>query len=201
MARQAPAARAALDQATERWPDRSKASDGICGDAAHAARRSDHNPGAAGYCHAWDLTHDPKHGVDTYKIADDLRRACQRGTEKRVKLIISNSRIASPVQSWRWRPYNGSSPHTQHMHVSLWDTKAACTDTSDWPGLTPDAVNMLCIKTHGARSKPRWGWASPIVGKFEKGKVYSHPRGKFGNWLKFNLNDDKQAWGYGPHFK
>jgi hypothetical protein len=32
------------DQIDRRWPNRDKRSDGWIGDAAHAARKSDHNP-------------------------------------------------------------------------------------------------------------------------------------------------------------
>ena len=39
-------------------PNRSKASDGTIGDAAHSARTSDHNPDGGGVVRALDLTHD-----------------------------------------------------------------------------------------------------------------------------------------------
>ena len=70
----APAAKAALAQATKRWPNRSKSSDGIVPSAAHTAAnpRSDHEPGKAGYCHAWDLTHDPGDGCDCDAISRKL---------------------------------------------------------------------------------------------------------------------------------
>lgn len=143
--RPAPTCSAALTQASARWPGRNRASDGICGDAAHAARQSDHNPDASGYAHAWDLTHDPGKGLDTHRLADQLRLHCKgvgmvrrawrrlRGRtvppERRVKYIISNRRIASGP-SWAWRSYGGANPHSAHMHVSV--TAAATPDTSPW---------------------------------------------------------------------
>ena len=45
------------------WPQRDKASDGCCGDSAHAARKSDHNP-TNGYAHALDIDEDLSPNVD-----------------------------------------------------------------------------------------------------------------------------------------
>jgi hypothetical protein len=54
------------DQINQIAPNRSKASDGTIGDAAHASRASDHNPwvreGDAGVVTAIDITHDPDDG-------------------------------------------------------------------------------------------------------------------------------------------
>jgi hypothetical protein len=123
----APSVRAALQQATVRWPKRSRASDGTLGDAAHAARQSDHNPDADGVVHAFDLTHDPADGVDCETLATLL---VQR-RDKRVKYIIWNRRICNS-NTWTWRAYGGKNPHTKHMHVSIHDTYAAETDESPW---------------------------------------------------------------------
>lgn len=123
--RPAPAAKAALDQATKRWPARSRASDGIVGDAAHRRKKSDHNPDADGYACAFDLTHDPGNGVDAHALVEELRRR----REPRVKYIISRGRIASPP-GWEWRRYTGANPHDKHAHVSI--TQAGKMDTSPW---------------------------------------------------------------------
>lgn len=128
----APTCAAALAEATRRWPGRDKSSDGICGDAAHAARVSDHNPAADGFAHAFDLTHDPAHGVDTYDLADELRRRMSAGREKRIKYVISNRRIASPEAGWAWRAYSGANPHDKHFHISV--TPEATQDTAPWFG-------------------------------------------------------------------
>lgn len=128
----APAAKAVLAQATARWPNRSRRSDGICPSAAHTSTNptSDHERGMA-----VDLTHDPANGCDAHAWAEALVRA----RDPRVKYVISRSRIAAsyPVgdsPAWAWRPYSGSNPHDKHAHVSLVDD--ARNDTSPWFGIT-----------------------------------------------------------------
>lgn len=115
-------------------PKRSIASDGSIGDAAHAARRSDHNPdeeGALDYVDALDLTHDPRNGFDAHAYARLVARNVVNGVERRIDYIISNGQIFSRRDGrWAWRPYSGSSPHTQHAHFSVADTGRA--DTSTW---------------------------------------------------------------------
>lgn len=106
------------DQLNAAHPNRSKASDGTIGDAAHAASVSDHNPDAAGVVRALDVTHDPKHGLDAGELAEQLRRS----RDPRIKYVISERRIFAGFQGpqpWVWRPYTGSDPHTSHVHVSV----------------------------------------------------------------------------------
>jgi len=129
----APAVKAGLSQATALWPERSKASDGTIGDAAHSSTTSDHNPDARGVVLAFDLTHDPGHGVDCNKLSAQLvdRR------DHRVKYLIWSGRIwrsykTSSAHPAPWTPqkYTGSNPHTKHMHVSV--LQADETDVSAW---------------------------------------------------------------------
>lgn len=122
----APTCRAALAEATGRWPGRNRASDGICGDARHQASVSDHNLG-----NAFDLTHDPARGVDAHGLVEGMKQR----RDPRVKYIISNRRIWNPSVSPHWRPYNGSNPHEKHAHVSI--KAGARGDTSRWWGSTP----------------------------------------------------------------
>lgn len=115
-------------------PRRSKASDGLVGDAAHAATNSDHNPHyvpgvGSNIVTALDLTHDPANGFDSYKFAETLRR----NRDRRIKYVISNRRIFSSYASgsrpaWTWGGYSGTDPHTNHVHVSVLD--AAISDTT-----------------------------------------------------------------------
>lgn len=102
-------------QINERWPNRSRVSDGTIGDARHAAQKSDHNPNAAGVVTAIDITHDPN-GPRGGVLAESLRLS----RDPRIKYVIFNQRIFSSIkQPWVWRPYAGSNPHTKHVHISV----------------------------------------------------------------------------------
>jgi lysozyme family protein len=119
------------------FPQRSKASDGTIGDAAHASRSSDHNPwvidGGVGVVTAFDVTHDPAHNCDAGQIAQALRSS----RDPRLKYIIWNRKIANaqPIGAappWAWRTYTGANPHNHHCHVSVRPEKAQYDDPRDW---------------------------------------------------------------------
>lgn len=98
-------------QYNDLYPNRSKASDGTVGDLAHQKTPSDHNPDKNGIVKAFDLTHDPAHGVDCNKESEKVLK------DKRVNYVIWNRRIAYFGGSWQ--PYSGKNPHTKHMHISV----------------------------------------------------------------------------------
>jgi hypothetical protein len=129
----APACKAALRQASVRWPGRRTSSDGICASPQHTKQNptSDHEVGLA-----FDLSHDPDHGVDTFLIADLMRRH----PDPRVKYVISNHRIWNPSIAPDWRTYVGVNPHTHHMHVSI--KAASRDDTSEWWGVYQAASSV-----------------------------------------------------------
>lgn len=105
-------------QVNTKYPNRSHESDGTIGDEHHSARTSDHNPNDAGVVCAFDITHDPADGFDSYTFADMLLRK----QDPRLKYVISNRRIgAGPggPQPGVWRSYNGINPHNHHCHVSV----------------------------------------------------------------------------------
>lgn len=118
-------------QINDARPTRSRASDGTIGDAAHASRKSDHNPwvkdGSMGVVTAWDVTHDPKGGVDAHALAEHMRNT----RDPRIKYIISNRRICSS-DTWQWRTYSGSNPHSAHVHISVKDSKGHYDDARAW---------------------------------------------------------------------
>lgn len=103
------------DQVNEAWPDRSKLSDGFIGDAAHASGPSDHNPNAAGVVCAFDITHDPFHGLD---IAD-LFATFVANPHPDAKYFIANGQIAGAWDGFTVVPYHGVDPHTNHLHTSV----------------------------------------------------------------------------------
>lgn len=112
------------DQVNKRWPDRDKRSDGALGDAAHAARESDHNPDSQGYVHAIDIDEDLRGSKnDNQWLADQIGAYARmrRSGWERLKYMIYENRIASGThasQFWTWRndPTIG---HEHHMHISF----------------------------------------------------------------------------------
>jgi hypothetical protein len=118
MATPAPACKKILADATARWPNRNKASDGIMGDARHRARKSDHNDGNAA-----DVTHDPDVGCTGDAIAEAALE------DSRVKYVIWNRQINSR-DGRGWRKYTGKNPHTHHCHISI--HASAREDTRPW---------------------------------------------------------------------
>jgi peptidoglycan hydrolase-like protein with peptidoglycan-binding domain len=126
MARLAKALVVLRDQVNALAPNRSKASDGWIGDAAHSARKSDHNPNSRGVVQALDITHDPRNGIDNGTLAERLRASA----DPRIKYIISNGRIANSGKPWR--KYTGSNGHFQHFHVSVSDSPSLYDSTKPW---------------------------------------------------------------------
>lgn len=169
----APSCKAVLTQANELFPGRSKATDGLIGDADHRTRDSDHNPNANGWVHAADLTHDPAHGIDAHAWI----RAVAARRDPRVKYLISNREIcySTPVNgraAWEWQPYKRKNPHISHVHVSIHHTDEARNDTSSWfedDPANPEEAKMEFPETQttmvpGRGPRPAdnrwsmWGW-------------------------------------------
>lgn len=132
--RPAPAILTFLAEVNALAPHRNKASDGIIGDAAHAASASDHNPNVEGVVCAIDITHDPANGVDIAVLYEYLRTH----PHPNQKYIIANGRIASRAYDWRDRPYFGD-PHTNHLHTSV----GVGTDGHSAPGTYNDTSPWL----------------------------------------------------------
>jgi hypothetical protein len=110
------------NQVNKRWESRDKASDGWIGDAAHAARESDHNPDANGIVRAIDLDEDFRGDKgDAKKFADELiALARARKDGGRLKYVVYEDKIASGTYAdsfWVWR--GSGYGHTQHIHVSF----------------------------------------------------------------------------------
>jgi hypothetical protein len=86
-------------------PNRSRASDGSIGDAAHQTTDSDHNP----HCQGWvvtarDFTHDPAGGFDAHAFADWLRRRCKgeilRDGAREIRCLAPGTRILGADLNW-----------------------------------------------------------------------------------------------------
>lgn len=124
-------------QIDQRYPNRSKVSDGWIGDPAHAARDSDHNPDDDGVVKALDITHDLVNGPDTWAMAETLRK----NRDRRIKYVISNGRAfvgnhgtwnGNNVGAWTWFKYTGANNHAKHVHVSVLGEAAIYDASESW---------------------------------------------------------------------
>jgi hypothetical protein len=134
-------------QVNEKYPNRSKASDGAIGDAAHASGYSDHNPNRNGVVCAIDITHDPANGFDAHALAEHLRT----NRHPNLRYVISNARIAGWWNNWQWEPSAG---HTKHIHVSVGtldvydgQTYDRYDDTTDWSLDVNGVVTSIPVAT------------------------------------------------------
>jgi hypothetical protein len=140
--RAAPAAIAALRQATALRPKRKKASDGLLPSKAHVHQNpnSDHNSG-----YAVDITHDIVNGVDCAVAFENLK------ADPRVKYLIFNHRIWSKEKGIR--EYTGSNPHTKHLHISIKETCGD--DTSPWFPWLGKATTVNKVKANIPKPLPK----------------------------------------------
>lgn len=107
-----------------RWPGRDKRSDGWIGDAAHAARKSDHNPDkVTGVVRALDLDRDGLH------VPSVLAAMLSHGA---VRYVIHRRRIYHVEQAFKPQVYKGENPHEGHIHVSIEPSKAAEASKVEW---------------------------------------------------------------------
>jgi hypothetical protein len=96
---------------------------GTIGDSAHRSEsNSDHNPKANGSVDAGDFMIN---GAFTFEKAREFYDQLKSGDDYRIKYAIFDRRI---FQNGSERPYSGNDPHTNHVHVSVYETN----DTSDW---------------------------------------------------------------------
>lgn len=120
----APALLTLKAQIDKAYPNRDRASDGCCGDPAHAARKSDHNP-TNGYAHALDIDEDigPSLGPQPLILMVPLLL-----DDPRTKYVIYEARIYFPDGTSR--AYTGVNAHAHHLHLSIKTT--ATHDTTAW---------------------------------------------------------------------
>ena len=124
-------------------PHRNRVSDGSIASHQHHLTNphSDHEPhqfSDGEFVTAVDVTHDTKAGIYCPYLWDALLHS----KDWRLKYVIFNRRIFNDPRfvshttgarergPWNPGPYDGSSPHTHHIHISIWGANA--TDTSDW---------------------------------------------------------------------
>lgn len=106
-----------------RWPDRTTASDGWIGDAAHQLEKSDHNPDARGRVLALDVTSS---GIAVGAL---VRAACAHPS---THYVISDHKIYERQHGFYPIKYMGSDPHTSHVHISVEPTRVGRLSNRGW---------------------------------------------------------------------
>ena len=158
----APALAQLRAEVNKKWPKRSKASDGTIGDPAHSARVSDHNPNGRGSVNAMDIT---ARGIDTGTLIAVAKK------HPSVRYIIHNRRIMNrDIGNFAARPYRGANPHTQHVHISLYQSATAENRKQSWGLANAKAVTGVST---GGSSSPTYKTVSgstPLVKLYHKGE-------------------------------
>lgn len=164
-----------------RWPGRDKASDGCCGDAAHASRRSDHNADASGFAHAEDIDENVVDQIDPQPL---WALGITLLSDTRTKYLIYEGRLLYPDGTNK--RYTGINAHEHHLHISIKPGTEG--DTRRW--LIPQEqlvdplvqahlfVNLL-YHQYFTGAPDRAGvdyWVDLLVGK---GKPYNDVKGFF----------------------
>ncbi|SCF19778.1 Peptidoglycan-binding (PGRP) domain of peptidoglycan hydrolases-containing protein [Micromonospora viridifaciens] len=130
----APTLKVLRNEVDKRWPHRDRKSDGWIGDAAHQARKSDHNPdGDDGSVNALDIDKD---GIDPLLV---VRRCIQHPS---TEYVIFDRTIWSRNRGFRPARYTGSNPHDKHIHVSVSHTPSREDSTLAW-GIATSAAPKL----------------------------------------------------------
>jgi hypothetical protein len=114
------------------FPHRDKESDGWIGNAAHAARVSEHNPCWTCTGYQYGIVRATDTDIDDNDPGRDLRLEILNSTigHPAVWYVISNGIIYSRTYGWKARKYNGTNGHFHHVHVSINKNEKSAKDTS-----------------------------------------------------------------------
>lgn len=173
------------DEVNTLAPDRSKASDGWIGDAAHQSRCSRHNPNDFGVVTALDITDDPDGGCDAHALADQLRREqLQENPHPELAYILSAGRYTNADVNWEWRE-RSKNDHHGHIHIGVGegsdcDPRPPYDSTQPW-GLAPATPEeAMAVNPSNTRfavpvgAKPRSDGRIPFWGFDEAGGVFTY---------------------------
>ena len=107
------------EQIDDDYPDRDRKSDGWIADARHLAKGTSNHIPVDGIVRALDIDADLlAHKEEAYALVEKIRKLAKKG-DKRIKYIIYDGKIMSPILGWKRRKYNGSNPHRSHFHISF----------------------------------------------------------------------------------
>lgn len=146
MAFLAPSLRGLFQELDSTWPHRDRRTDGWIRWPKDGISKG-HNPDSKGCVHAIDVDKD---GIDPMWIVRNIRKPS--GV---LWYIIWNRKLYSNTYGWVERAYTGSNPHTDHMHIEIYQTYAAENYNGSW-----NIGVQQGIGTPGGGSSP--GFPEPI---------------------------------------
>lgn len=114
-----------------RWPNRDRRTDGWYASPADRISKG-HNPGHNGYSHAIDVDKD---GIDPMWIIEHITK-----DDKTLWYIIWNRKLYSNTYNWKPRAYDGKNPHTDHMHIEIYQTDYAEKWAGHWSIKPPKGI-------------------------------------------------------------
>lgn len=138
------------------YPDRDRSADGGVGDTSHGARKSDHNPNAAGVVRARDFDEDLTPGGNRQQLeplVDHLVSLGRKG-DRRLNpdgYVIYEGRIWSAAKGWVERAYTGANAHDHHAHVSVTTNASGYDNPNPW-----GVADLLARKPKKPVRRDRW---------------------------------------------
>jgi hypothetical protein len=140
---------------------------GTFGDSAHMAEQSDHNLDACDVCHAIDVM------IAAGTPTAERILAWLLSDPRDLEYVIHNTKIYERLNGWNPIDYDGSDPHTNHIHASgkhggeCWSNRTGVGYDKDAEKITPaplegdemtptqeaaltDCLNMLTALCNGA---------------------------------------------------
>ena len=141
-----PALSVLLDELEEHYPVGNSSVDGTVASKGHDAANpsSDHRPHpliGTGVVRAVDCwVASPTDGVT-------ITEALRASRDPRIRYVIHNRRIFASYsrphrKPWEWGPYDGASPHTNHIHISVQDDN----NTQPWNLFNPPLEEPMFAK-------------------------------------------------------
>jgi hypothetical protein len=105
------------------WPRRDRRTDGWY--ASPSVRKTKgHNPGHNGYSHAIDVDRD---GINPTLLINRIKK--DGGI---LWYVIWSRTLYSNTYGWKPRPYTGKNPHTDHLHIEIYQTDKAESYRGRW---------------------------------------------------------------------
>lgn len=125
------------------------------GDEDHQNGWSDHNPNEAGVVCAADILADG--GLNLFMFVDHLITK----PHSNLRYVIFNRKIYERANNFEPESYNGSNPHTKHVHVSVGNGPDG-RGTRDYDSTATWNIKAIG-SVPGKPSKPSQGWTDKLM--------------------------------------